>query len=138
MWILIVLGVIVVGLGIGFLVMEPGRREAWNLTFADLDFTGLRDGTYTGEYKGTKDSLRNCKVEVTVASGKVAAIKVLEGALAKGDKPVEIRGGQTIDALFNRVIDAQSLQVDVISGATITSRVHLKAVEHAVEQALAK
>lgn len=73
-----------------------------------------------------------------VASGKVAAVKVLEGALAKGDKPVDLRGGQTIDALFNRVIDQQSLKVDVISGATITSKVHLKAVENALEQALAK
>ncbi len=138
MWVLIVLGVLVAGIGIGFLVMEPGRREAWNLTFADLDFTSLRDGTYTGAYKGTRDSLRNCKVEVTVASGKVAAVKVLEGVLAKGDKPVDLRGGQTIDTLFNRVIDQQTLKVDVISGATITSKVHLKAVEHALEQALAK
>ncbi len=138
MWILIVLGVIVVGVGIGFLVMEPGRREAMNVTFADLDFSSLRDGTYTGEYRGARDSLRNCKVEVTIASGKVAAVRVLEGALAKGDKPVEIRSGQTIDALFDRVIDSQSLKVDVISGATITSKVHLKAVENALEQALAK
>jgi uncharacterized protein with FMN-binding domain len=137
MWILIVLGILVLGMGIGFLVMEPGRREAMNLTMEDLDLSGLKDGIYTGEYKGTKDSLRNCKVEVTVAAGKVTAVKVLEGSLAKGDTPVVIRGGQTIDVLFNRVIDAQSLQVDVISGATITSRVHLKAVENALKQALA-
>lgn len=134
MWILIVLGVLVVGMGVGILVMEPGRREAMNLTFADLDFSSLKDGVYTGAYKGTKDSLRNCKVEVTVTSGKVSAVKVLEGALAK-DQTMEIRGGQSIDVLFKRVIDAQSLKVDVISGATITSKVHLKAVENALAQA---
>ena len=77
-------------------------------------------------------------MEVRVTSGKAAAVKVLEGAPAKGDKPVDLRSGQTIDALFNRVIDQQSLKVDVISGATITSKVHLKAVENALEQALAK
>ncbi|MHC1785805.1 MAG: FMN-binding protein [Christensenellales bacterium] len=74
---------------------------------------------------------------MTVASGKVTAVKVLEGALAK-QPPVEIRGGQTIDALFKRVIDAQSLKVDVISGATITSKIHLKAVEEALLLAGAK
>jgi len=117
--------------------MEPGRREAMNLTFADLDLSNLKDGVYTGAYKGTKDSLRNCKVELTIASGMITAVKVLEGALAK-ETPVEIRGGQTIDALFKRVIDAQSLKVDVISGATITSKVHLKAVEEALLLAGAK
>ncbi|HHV58206.1 MAG TPA: FMN-binding protein, partial [Firmicutes bacterium] len=33
------------------------------------------------------------------------------------------------------VIKSQSLQVDVISGATLTSKAHLKAVENALEQA---
>jgi uncharacterized protein with FMN-binding domain len=37
--------------------------------------------------------------------------------------------------LFDRVIEAQSLQVDAISGATLTSKAYLKAVENALEQA---
>lgn len=140
MWIvlLVILGVIAAGLGGAVLFTEPGRREALNLTIAAVDFKKLRDGTYTGEYKGAKDSLRDAKVQVTVASGAVTEIRVLEGALVKGGQPVEIRNGLTIDDLFGRVIDSQSLQVDVISGATISSRVHLKAVENALEQAQAR
>ena len=40
--------------------------------------------------------------------------------------------------LFSRVIDQQTLKADVISGATITSKMHLKAVENALGQALDK
>jgi len=134
MWIaLAVVGVIVVVLGVGLIVTGPGRAEAMNLTY-DADFAHLRDGVYSGEYKGAKDNFRNNKVQVTVEGGRVTAIKVTEGPLAK-DKPVELRDGKTIDDLFGEVIEEQSLQVDVISGATITSKVHLKAVENALEQA---
>jgi uncharacterized protein with FMN-binding domain len=40
--------------------------------------------------------------------------------------------------LFRHVIESQSLQVDVISGATLTSKAHLKALENALEQAETK
>ncbi len=132
---LVILGVIAVGLGITMLAFEPGRREALNLTISPVDFKNLRNGTYVGEYKGQKDSLRNTKVQVTVEAGAVTDIDVLEGALAKEKQTVEVRGGLSIQNLFERVIDSQSLQVDAISGATISSKVHLKAVENALKQA---
>jgi uncharacterized protein with FMN-binding domain len=37
--------------------------------------------------------------------------------------------------LYDRVIQAQSLQVDTISSATLTSKAYLKAVENALVQA---
>jgi uncharacterized protein with FMN-binding domain len=37
--------------------------------------------------------------------------------------------------LYERVIEAQSLQVDTISGATLTSKAHLQCVENALVQA---
>ncbi len=132
---LVIAGVIAAAMGGGILFTAPGRNEIKNLTFTGLDFKKLRDGNYVGEYKGTKDSFRNARVRVTVSAGKVSDIKVLQGALDKGGKPVEIRNGLTIDDLLGRVIESQSLEVDVISGATLTSKAHLKAVENALEQA---
>ena len=58
-----------------------------------------------------------------------------EGALAGDKQTTKIRKGLTINNLFDEVIKSQSLQVDVISGATLTSKAHLKAVENALEQA---
>lgn len=134
--ILIIIGVIGVALLGGIMGTEPGRREIKNLTINDLNFNKLHDGIYVGEYKGKKDSFRNTKVQVTVSSGKVTDIKVLKGALDKEGKPAEINAkGSTVKDLFDKVIETQSLQVDVISGATLTSKTHIKAVENALEQA---
>lgn len=134
--ILVIIGVIGIALLGGIMGTEPGRREIKNLTINDINFKNLRDGTYVGEYKGKKDSFRNTRVEVTVSSGRVTGIKVLKGALNKEGKPAEINSkGSTVEDLFEKVIETQSLQIDVISGATLTSKTHIKAVENALEQA---
>ena len=77
-------------------------------------------------------------MQVTVSQGKVSKIKVTEGLLADRKQLIKIRAGQSINDLLGRVIAAQSLQVDTISGATISSKIHLKAVENAVAKAHAK
>jgi uncharacterized protein with FMN-binding domain len=129
-----ILGVIVIGAGIALAVFEPGRREAASLVIEDVDFSRLKDGVYVGEYVGTKDHLRDAKVEATVKGGVLEKVNVTGGALAQKEQQ-EIRGGQTIQSLFDRVIRKGSLQVDAISGATITTKTHLKALENALEQA---
>ena len=136
-WIVIlsIVGVIALGIGGAIVLTAPGRNELQNMVIADVDFKKLRDGSYAGAYRGTKDSLRNTAVEVTVASGTVMKIRVTEGALAREKQATEIRNGLTINNLFDEVINSQSLQVDVISGATLTSKAHLKAVENALKQA---
>ncbi|WP_205611179.1 FMN-binding protein [Clostridium sporogenes] len=141
MWIVIlsILGTIGVTMGVGILATAPGRQELMDINIAALDFKKLRDGTYIGQYCGTKDHFRDAKVEVTVSSGKVSSIKVLEGKnVYKEGKPIEIRNGLTIEDLNNSVIKEQSLQVDVISGATLTSNAYLKAMENALKQAQTK
>ncbi len=135
MWILIVLGVLAAAMGIGILATAPGRQELKEMTFPDKAFGNLAEGTYVGEYKGAKDSFRNEKVQITVSGGKVSDIKVLEGSVIKDGKPIELRNGQSIDDLSSRVIKDQSLHVDIISGATLNSNAHLKAVENALAQA---
>lgn len=137
MWIIliVILGVLVVAAGAVMLAFEPGRREAMAVTVGQVDFDHLQDGIYTGAYQGAKDHLRDAKVTVTVADGEVRRIQVIEGAQAKEKQSKEICNGQSIDTLFQRVLEAGSLQVDTISGATITSKVHLKALENALKQA---
>ncbi len=133
--ILIVIGVIGAGLIGGILISSPARREIQELTIADVNFNKLKDGTYVGEYVGTKDHLRDAKVEVTISGGKIADIKILKGALDKEGKAIEVRNGKSVEDLFDTVVESQSLQVDVISGATLTSKAHLKALENALKQA---
>ncbi len=133
MWIVLsIIGVITIGLGGAVIFSAPGREELKNMVIGDVDFKKLNDGVYTGKYIGTKDSFRNAAVEVMVDSGAVTEIKITEGALAN-KQTTEIAKGLTINNLFDEVIKEQSLQVDVISGATLTCNAHLKAIENALK-----
>lgn len=133
--VLIILGVTAAVLAAGILLSAPGRQEIQELVLADVDFGGLRDGTYVGEYTGKKDHSRDAEVEVTISGGEISGIRILKGALDRKGKPAELTGGLSVDDLFGRVVKAQSLQVDAISGATLTSKAHLKALENALKQA---
>ena len=137
MWIVIgiIVGVIAIGVTGGLLADAPGRREIKELSFSTLDFKNLRDGTYIGEYVGEKSHSRDTKVEVLISGGEISDVTILKGAVDKDGKPVEIKEGQSIEYLFDNAIKSQTLQVDVISGATLTSKTHLKALENALEQA---
>ncbi len=53
---------------------------------------------------------------------------VCRGAVDSAAKPVPPVCG----TLFSRVIEAQSLQVDTVSHATITSKAFLKSIENAL------
>lgn len=120
-------------LGGGLIFTAGERKEAKNLPIAIVDFKKLNDGTYIGEYEGGMYKWRANKVQVTVSSGSVTDIKKLGEKKAEcGEKP-ELTG-----ELFNRVIEAQSLQVDTVSGATLTSKAYLKSVEDALMQAQKK
>jgi len=70
---------------------------------------------------------RENEIQVTVENGQVTSIQVLKN---KENRPKEFT-----DKLFNRVIESQSLQVDVITGATLTSKAYLQGAENALKKA---
>ena len=125
----------VIGIAIAFLADAPQRQELQTLIIGNVDFTNLQDGIYIGEYKGTKGSLRDVSIEVTISGSKISNIKILKGALNSHGNPSELTGGITIEDLFQHVIESENLQVDAISGATLTSKAHLKALENALRKA---
>lgn len=133
---LIIASTIVLSTTIALLADAPGRRELQILTIGNIDFTKLQDGTYIGEYNAAKGNFRNASVEVTISEGKITKINILEGALDSNGNPAELTKGKTIDDLFQKVRETKSLQVDAISGATLTSKAHLKALENALKQAV--
>ncbi|WP_410511305.1 FMN-binding protein [Paenibacillus sp. BR2-3] len=125
--VIVVVSVVVAGLGGGLLFTAGERREAKNLPIKAVNFKQLNDGTYIGEYEGGMYKWRANKVQVTVSSSKVTDIRILEHK--------EKQTSEFTDKLYGRVIQSQSLQVDTISGATLTSKAYLKAIENALDQA---
>jgi uncharacterized protein with FMN-binding domain len=122
----------VVGLGaagrIGWSKLSKEHNEARSLPLNAVDFSKLNDGSYHGAYAGGMYKWRANACDVTVSDGKVTGIQLL-----KSQDP----GGKNTQhkELYERVIQAQSLQVDTISGATLTSKAYLQAVENALLQA---
>jgi uncharacterized protein with FMN-binding domain len=119
--ILLVLGI---SAGIGWTFLEKEHAEARNLPISVINFSSLRDGTYTGAYAGGMYKWRASEVRATISSGKVVTIELLNNKVDQLQKFTE--------KLFNRVIEAQSLQVDAISGSTLSSKAYLKSVENAL------
>jgi uncharacterized protein with FMN-binding domain len=121
--------VVVVGLGaaggIGWSKLTKEHREAKNLPLQVVDFSRLKDGSYHGAYAGCMYKWRANECQVTVSSGRVTDIQ-LAGSKDPG------AGNTRAEELYDRVIKAQSLQVDTISSATLTSKAYLQCVENAL------
>lgn len=125
---LVVVVILVIAGGIMWSRLNKEHVEAMNVTLDGADFSKLKDGIYNGAYEGGMYRWRANEVKVTVSSGKVTDIQQIntkDPAAAKFDNAL----------LYKRVIDNQSLQVDTISSATLTSKAYLKAIEDALLKA---
>jgi uncharacterized protein with FMN-binding domain len=93
--------------------------------------TGLADGTYTGP---TVDAYYGeVQVQAIVQGGRLTAIKVLR---YPSDRRTSLFiNHQALPRLRDEVIRAQSAHVDIVSGATLTSRAFIRSLDAALKQA---
>ncbi len=115
-----VLGVVSFGV---FVFLEMNRSVddmLENLVIRPVNVAGLADGTYLGEF-GQRPVMAS--VRVSVADGHLDDITILQHEHGRG-----YDGEQVVE----RILGQQSLEVDTVSGATISSLVILKAVEVAL------
>ena len=125
---LVVVAALAAAGGVGWSRLSREHKEAKSLPLNAVDFGKLNDGTYHGAYEGGMYKWRANECQVTVSLGKVTGIQ-LAGSIDPAAKNTDH------ETLYDRVIQAQSLQVDTISGATLTSKAYLQAVENALIQA---
>ncbi len=118
----VLLVLVAVSLGLrGFLKhVESNLARLTDLAPAQIDLTALADGTYSGSYSVFPVS---AKVLVTVKDHRMTEIKLIEHKNGQG---------ALAEAIPGKVMKAQSLQVDSVSGATYSSKVILKAIENAL------
>lgn len=83
-------------------------------------------GTYAGESKGFGGDIA---VEVTLSQSRIESVKVLKHAETDGI------GSKAVDMLPGAIVEAQSLQVDAVGGATASSAGILAAVADALTKA---
>lgn len=113
--------IMIVLAGISLLFLVLGKDTAINLEIGTVNLAEIPDGVYEGNYSGMRWSNT---VEVTVEDHRIAAIEVAKKQL--------INSAQVMDTLIPRIIEAQNVDVDVVTGATADSKAYLKAIENAL------
>jgi uncharacterized protein with FMN-binding domain len=112
---------------ITFMVLFGSCSSSYKSIKAVLpDLSNRADGVYRGEYSmsGTPNK---AAVEVTVQNESITAITIVRHVRS----PI----GKKAEKITDSVIEQQSLNVDVISGATSSSIAILKAIENALQAA---
>ena len=106
--------------------VEATEKEKATVTVEEgFDLTGVEDGIYTASESSTSSEYT---VEVTVESGKITKIEVVDGLENM------FAGEDTVKEYIQTIIDTQNVEADVISGATQDC----SGISNAVKEALSK
>lgn len=108
-------------LGLYLKSVSDYQKKIKNTVIEDIDISALKDGIYTGSYDV---DFIYAEVEVTVISGKITKIVILKHDTDKG---------LIAEDITDTIIEKQSLDVDIVTGATNSSKTILKAIENALK-----
>ncbi len=90
---------------------------------------GAADGTYEGTAVGQGGESNPVKVAITLKDGKIADVKI------EGPGETDGIGTKAIEAFPDEMIERNTVEVDAISGATITSKAIVEAATAALAEA---
>ena len=124
---LVIMLLLLIGLVWGIIYLKSVtdyKQAVKETTFEEINISDISDGVYIGEYDV---NFIYAKVEVTVQNGKITNINILEHRNERG---------KAAEAITNKIVDEQKIDVDAISGATNSSTVIKKAVENALKNGL--
>lgn len=106
--------------GAGFYITR-GLDSQKNMVINHVNVSQLQDGVYKGKYSGGRWSN---EVNVMIKDRKITKIDTVKSVL--------IEMPEVTKELFNNVIEKQDTTVDIVSGAIVTSKAYLKAIENAL------
>jgi uncharacterized protein with FMN-binding domain len=100
--------------------ISRGLKEGAAVEVNKINVSDSKDGVYSGSF----DSGRwTNELKVTVKDKKITDINIV--------KDVRFVDAKVRDDLFREVIEKQNTDVDILSGATVTSKAYLKSIENA-------
>jgi uncharacterized protein with FMN-binding domain len=116
--------------------MSSGTTPGTTTAPAPGTTSGTTGGTTSGT-TATGDSTDTrwgpVQVQITVASGKITDVKVVDYPNGNGrDEQINARA---LPILVRETMDAQSAKIDMVSGATVTSEGYLGSLQSALDQA---
>ena len=113
---IIILSIIIIG-SIAYNKINKNLQSLEDIKVSTIDLGLLDDGVYQGSYAVFPVKV---KVEVDIKDHKIENIKIIEHDNGKGKAAEEI---------IETIKERQTIDVDIIAGATYSSRVIQKAIE---------
>ncbi|NLI97963.1 FMN-binding protein [bacterium] len=101
-------------------------QKTREMRIEDIDLSKIKDGVYQGSYSYVDAEFL---VEVSVKDHRIEKIDIIE---AFTGTPYAVKARAVVDT----VVAHQSLNVDVITGATTTSKAYLKCIENALKEGM--
>jgi len=118
---LFIIGGIIALCGIAFFLTSLGLGDIRKMVINDVDLAKVADGVYTGKFRKFRWTY---EFEVTVKDHKIIAVKPTK----------KVRRGweKVVNGAVEAFLKNQSVNIDVVSGATVDTRAMQKAVESAL------
>ncbi|KUO71031.1 MAG: hypothetical protein APF77_15145 [Clostridia bacterium BRH_c25] len=116
--------VLLITLGVYSFFIAPSNDEleaVRNMTIENINMEEINDGVYRGSFAYGSYTY---EVEVNIKDHRIGKIDVISNRDTEHAKKAE--------SVISRILEKQSLDVDVVSGATTTSKALLKAIENAL------
>jgi uncharacterized protein with FMN-binding domain len=126
----IVIIIIIVGAVFYIIKVRPMTKEVnaiRQMEITNVDLNKVADGVYPGDFTYGGFTY---EIEVSVKGHKIENIKILKNRDTKYAKMAE--------GVMEKIMLAQSLKVDAVTGATTTSKALMKACENALNKGIQK
>ncbi len=118
---MVIIGCTVIIIAGGIFYITKDIKNTNSVKIESLSGTSFKDGTHVGEYENGRFSNQ---ISLVVANGKIEEIKVLKFVL--------IEKAEVTKSIIEAVIERQNTDIDIVSGATVTSKAYLKSIENAL------
>lgn len=124
---IIVIGLIIIALGVAIFMFTifpkiQEQNRVREMTINEVELSKVHDGNFSGDFTYGNFTYA---VEVSVQNHQIQRINILRNR-SESDHAMKAEG------VVDKVIKAQSLKVDAVTGATTTSKALLKAIENAL------
>lgn len=119
---LIILAILLISVSTLMFIFMNGMDDTKAIQINAIDLSNVEDGEYVGRFDLTRWSN---EIIVTVKDHQIIELELVDDVMFKIDEVTK--------SLFDRIIRNQSLDVDIETGATVTSHAYLKAIENALE-----
>lgn len=118
---IVILCILIVAIGVFYITRDTNSAD--KIKVSSVNLTAVKDGDYVGKYAFGRWSNQ---VKVAVKDHKITKIDIV--------KDVTIPKQEVTKEIIDKVLQKQNTDVDVVSGATITSKAYLKSIENALNK----